>query len=396
MTTINDLGIQRTRLDQRLADLVAKYQAIWGQDIDVAPESPDGQWLGVVSEMVADVDELVEVVYLGRNPSGATGASLSRLMRLTGIQRKTDQFSTVVLSLGGDGGAVVPDGSLIASNLDPTAIFKTIGDVTLVGGVGSGAGLANAIATTAGAVLAPAGSLTEIKTVISGWSSSSNLADANPGSLGEKDPQARLRRDASVAAPAQSITDGLYSTVAALANVSSAVVYENNTDAVDARGLPPHSQQVIVAGGDPKLIAQAVFLKRSVGATMVGAQTATVVDGQGFNQIIRFDRPTQRTIFVTVHLNAEPGNDVRNAIVAAIVAGGIENLKIGAGVIWASLFPLVLGVLGTVPNGPKITSIAIGLTAGPTLQQDISLSTSEIATWDPTGFNNGAIKIVTP
>lgn len=396
MTTINDLGIQRTRLDQRLADLVAKYQAIYGQDIDVAPESTDGQRLGIEAEMIADLDELVEVVYLARSPSGATGAALSRLMRLTGITRKTDQFSTVVLSLGGDGGATVPDGSLVASDLDPTAVFKTIGDVTLVGGVGSGAALVNAIATVPGVVLAPAGHLTAIKTVISGWTSCSNLGDANPGSLGETDPQARLRRDASVAAPAQSISDGLYATVAAIANVSSAVVYENNTDATDARGLPPHSQQVIVAGGDPTLISQAIFLKRSVGATMVGAQTATVVDGQGFNQTIRFDRPVQRTIYVTVHLNMEPGNDVRNAIVAAIVAGGVESLKIGAGVAWASMFPLVLGVLGTVPNGPKIASIAIGLAPSPTLQQDISLGTSDIATWDPTGFNNGAILVVTP
>jgi len=397
MTVISSLGFQRTRQDQRLADLVAAFQGIYGTGVDLGEDTLDGQWLNVIAEAFADTDQLAEQVYQSFNPAAALDAGLDRLCALTGITRQKNATSTVALTLTGDGGTTVLAGSLVARSDDPTVIFQTSANATLVGGVGTGVVTGvQATCTTVGPVLAPAGLLTVPKTIVAGWTGVTNPLDATPGSLRELNPVLRLRRAGSVARAGQAITDAVYAAVSNVVNVTSAVVYENQLDVVNAQGLPPHSMNVIVAGGDPLAIGTAIFLTRTIGATLVGAQQVNVLDAQGFNQIVKFDRPTQAPIYVTVHLTAEPGSAVRNAIIDALAAAGAAAAKIGAPVLWSSLFPPILAALGTVPNGPVVTAVNVGLAPGPTLQANVALPTTSIATWDNRHDNTGNILVVTP
>lgn len=46
-------------------------------------------------------------------------------------------------------------------------------------------------------------------------------------------------------------------------NVETASGYENDTDTVDERGLPPHSIEIIVEGGDNKRLAEATLQEKS-------------------------------------------------------------------------------------------------------------------------------------
>jgi uncharacterized phage protein gp47/JayE len=374
MSSITDEGFVKTRLDERLATLTAAVQAIFGVDADLSPETPDGQLLGVFAEAIADLDDLAEAVYNGRSPAGARGAGLHRLVKLNGLTWNPAQFSTVSCTLGGLPGTLIPAGSLVTSSIDSTVVFKTTADVTIGGG---GSIVASMVARQSGPVHASAGTLTQVTTVISGWNTAINGSDASVGAAAESDAALRLRRQASVALPSQGIIDGLFAALLQITNVTHAKVYENPTDVVDDNGLPRHSIQVIVEGGDEAEIANAIWLKKSVGVTQVGSVVHDVTDDQGITHRMQFDRPIDAPVWVKVVMTEVPSTPTQDIIKDAIVAWGEANGDIGKTVIWSQLFIPI----NTVP-GLDVVNLFIGLAEDPSGSVNLPIPFNSLATWD--------------
>ena len=387
-TTIDSLGIHRVRLDQRLADFVAAFKAIFGADINVDPDTIDGQFLGIVSEMASDADSLLEQIYLARSPSSAVGADLSRIVQLIGIKRNVASYSTATVTFSGLAGTAIPDGSLIDTTDTPPAHFQTIGDVTL-DGAGSATGTVRA--TTTGPVFAAAGTISAIKTVISGWNSVTNAASVNLGSNQETDAALRVRRAASVAITSKGIIDGIYAALANIQGVSEAVVFENKTGSPIARpgstDLPPNAIQCVVVGGLDAEIAAAIWAKASAGVTLVGATTVGVTDAQGIVQTIRFDRPTDVAASAVVFLHAYGGTPVTDALSAALkkalVDYGNAQARIGAKIIWANYLGPLVDVLKPLNGAITFASLSITTSYGSaTLFGDLALPFTSRTSWD--------------
>lgn len=384
MTTVDDTGFHRTRLDERLAQVIAGFQGIYGAGIDVAAESPDGQWINILAELVADNDELAEVVYNAMADAGATGAQLARLATLTGITKKPATFSTVTINVTGTPSTVIPTGSLIGLGLpgdDTNVKFEVQPSSITIGGGGTGSGTARSIVT--GPVHAAAGHLTKKLMVISGWDTVTNPSDAALGANAETDPALRIRRRASVAIPSQAMTDGLYAQLLDLPNVHGAAVYENFSGAPVQKGtiiLPPHSLYAIVDGGDPADIANAIWVGKSQGSTLVGSITQDVTDTQGKAQTMRWDAPVDAPIYVTVLLNVATNTTVKNQIKQAIVDYGTDAFGIGQEVEWLRLADPINPI--TKANALKALSIFIGRAPSPTLEADVVMDFNEIARWD--------------
>jgi len=373
VTTIDDIGFHRTRLDQRLADLKSAYLAVYGSDCDLSPESPDGQIIAAWAEVIADHDELLEAVYNGRSAAGARGAALSRLAQLNGVTRHAASFSIVDITLTGTNGTLVPAGSLISTTETPAATFATVADVT----IGASPTAGQARATASGPVHAPAGTLTNRLTVIAGWTGVTNAADASIGSFEETDAELRARRLASVALPSQGILDGLFAALAQVDDVSHVAVYENPSDSVDSDGLPPHSVNAVVDGGSAADIALAMWTHKSLGVTLVGAQTQDVPDTQGIAHAMRWDVPAPTLIYVTVQLASTVGSSTKSAIRDAVAAYGDANSQIGGDVIWSQLFIPV----NSVP-GLNVLAIFVGTAPSPATQANVVIAFNAIARWD--------------
>lgn len=378
MTTIDDSGFTRTRLDERLAELEAAWKTIFGNDIDVRPESPDGQVLALFAEGVADCDEMLEVIYNERSPAAARGAALARLAALNGVFKKGGSYSTAPITLGGTPGTVVPAGSLIGSSdtaSEKDSVFQTTAELT-IGGGGSVNGTVRS--SVAGAVPAAAGNLTVVISVVDGWTSAINSTAATLGSAPESDSALRVRRAQSVAISSQGILDGLYAALNQITDVQEAAVYENPTDAVDANGLPPHSIHAIVLGGEPEDIADAIWKKKSLGVTQVGAETVTIEDEQGHEHIMRFDRPATANVYVIVELSELPNPTTIQAIKDAIVAWGEANSTIGGDVVWSQLFIPI----NTIP-GLSVENLYLDDAASPASTDNLVIPYDAVATWDP-------------
>jgi len=375
---ISATGFNRKRLDQILADKNSDVKAVFGENFNVAPESPDGQINGSLSESDALLWEIAEEAYNAFNPSAAAGVTLSNLVQLNAITRNAATSSRTQLTLTGTALTVIPLGSLVSTS-DTGDQFATETEVTL-DGAGNGTVFASSVIT--GPTEALAGTLTVIDTPVTGWATVTNVADADKGTNEETDPDLRARRIQSTASNAQSVIDALFAAVADLDGVTRTVVLENDTDITDAAGLPPHSFQVIVIGGVDAEIGLAIWLKKPAGITSFGNTSTPILDSQGISHTISFSRATEIPIFVEVDVTtfaAYPANGddlIKQAIVD--YANGIlvpgRGFSLAEDVIYTRLYTPI----NSVP-GHEIDDLQIGLSAPATGVINIPISATEIS-----------------
>ena len=375
MTAVTSTGFVRTRLDERLAELQAAMRAIFGADINLDPDTMDGQMLGIFAEALSNLDQLAETIYDGMTPQGAGDVLLSRVVQLNGIRRIPGAYSTVTLQCTGTIGTTIPLGTLV-QNPTTQDTFQTLADCVIGG---SGTVTVAAQATAYSATLAPTGSLTKINTPIYGWQSVTNLADAIPGRLEETDEQLRIRRSLSTATPAQSILDSIYGAIANQTQVRNVKVWENFTETTDALGLPPHSIYTVVEGGTDADIAAMLWLKKTAGTTMVGTSSVSVTDTQGNPHSMLLSRPSYTNVYVTVNLSLRAGWPANGAdqIKAAIVAWALANQDIGEEVTQSRLYDPINSVAGH-----SVSSLHIGTSASPTLSDNIAVVFDGLAKFD--------------
>ena len=373
-----ETGFKRKRLDLLLEELNSEVKAIFGENFNVSPESPDGQINGVISESNANLWEIAEEAYNAFNPSAATGATLSNLVQLNGIRRLPATYSRVQLSISGTAGTVIPQGSLVSTN-DTGDQFSTESEITL-DGAGNGAVFAKAVET--GPIQALAGTVTQIDTPITGWSSVTNSLSAELGSNLETDVELRSRRERSVATASQAMVDSLFAAVANIEGVTNTVVLENDTDSVDGNGLPPHSFQVIVVGGDNTEIAQTIWNKKPAGITSFGSTTVPINDSQGISHDISFSRPTTVDIYVEVTVTPDSeypanGDDLIKQYIVDYANGDLisgRGFSLGDDVIYTRLYTPINKV-----QGHEISDLRIDIVSPPTGTSNITIDSTEIS-----------------
>lgn len=112
-----------------IADLEEGFKAAFGE-INVAAESVFGQIIGVTSKPLAELWELMDIIYLSQYPASAEGFSLDGVAQLTGITRLGPTKTLVTGILNGDQGTSILEGN--SASIDETEeIFFTVEDVTI-------------------------------------------------------------------------------------------------------------------------------------------------------------------------------------------------------------------------------------------------------------------------
>src|SRR5690606_29993812 len=98
------------------------------------------------------------------------------------------------------------------------------------------------------------------------------------------------------------VIDAIFAGVSNIEGVTQVVVLENDTDTTNVDGLPPHSFQVIVVGGNDTDIADVIWLKKPAGILAFGSTAVEILDSQGLPHDISFSRPTLVDIYVEVDI----------------------------------------------------------------------------------------------
>jgi len=336
MTQLTDTGFERTRLIDRLAEIQGDARSIFGQDIDLSSDTMDGQHVSLFAESTADLDELAELVWLSFDPDLAFGNSLSRLVKINGIERSQGAYSTVNLTLTGTASTLVPQGSII-SNANGTVTVYTTADARIDA---TGTVIVTAMPDSMGAISADASTLTSIKSPLFGWDSVTNATAMTLGKVRESDQKLRTRRSSSVSKGSRNMTEALWAKLADLTGVIDVAVLENATQYQDSRGLPPNSIHVVIAGGSVAEISETIWTSKTGGTGVAGIESHIIVDEVGGEQLIKFSRPIDASIKIRVFITPLSGYSfstetlIKNALVDYLP----ENTSVGGNIINSDLY----------------------------------------------------------
>lgn len=343
MLTITDKGLTIERLDAILTRLSESMRDIYGQDINLNADTPDGQFIGILSQGIADINEVISGVYAMSDPTTAVGRWLDIQLKYVGLERNRATFSylndvtfTVVT------GTIIPEGYTLT---DENGVeWQTIASATASGTV-----LTMQLRSVAvGAYHLASGKELTPKTIVLGVQSVFTTSDSILGRLQESDASALARFLRSYSINNLDDREGLEAALLALTDVKDAKVYENFTNVTDANGVEPHTINPVVLGGVDEDIALQILKKKAVGCGLQGAQSVTVFY-EGIDRIMKFDRSTAVNISATVTVVR------KSAAIDVNQQGIIDNLKasqflISEDVVAGSLYATAAGVNYTIKS----------------------------------------------
>jgi hypothetical protein len=240
------------------------------------------------------------------------------------------------------------------------------------------------VAVEVGPRVCPASTLTVIATPVAGWSAITNPADAFfLGSDLETDAALRLRRELELRAKGNAALEPIRQRVldSDPGAIAQASVFQNDTDVVDVNGLPPHSIEVLVQGGDSDKIAQAIFDSKAAGIQTYGTTSGNAVDPEGDVQVMFFSRPTVLNVYVTVDVKTIADDfpaDGADQIEAALVNYGDTRLVFGSDVIPSALSAQAFKVSGV----DEVTSVKIGTSPSPVSTSRLAVGVRQLADLD--------------
>jgi uncharacterized phage protein gp47/JayE len=382
--TVTSQGISAPDYQTILTTLTGYFQQIYGTDAYLDPDSKDGQMVALYALGIHDANNTAIAVYNGQSPATGIGNGLSSNVKINGIYRAPANNSTVDLLITGTIGLEIINGSA----RDANSIIWTLPASVVIGT--DGTVLVTATCATAGAVAALARTVTGINTPTRGWISVTNPNAATVGSAAETDAALRIRQAQSVALSSVTPFDALDGAIANIPGVTRHKLYENDTGAVDANGLPPHSITAVIDGGDATEIATTLQLKKGQGVTPNGTTQITVADKYGNPHVIGFNRPVPVPVYIAISLQAFTGYTTQiGEDIKAAIAAYINALTIGDDVLLSRVYsPANLGVVsGGESRYYDITSLQIGKSAGAVAAGNITIGYSESATSDVSNIN---------
>lgn len=303
-------GLQVSTNTELVNNLVSAFQEIYGDDISVDQNSPDGQMLNIIGQGQTDIRELLVQLYNSFDPDNCSGRLLDERCAINNVFRKGGTFTTVDITIVTD--RTVSLQGLDADFNDVNATGYTIQDnagnqFILVNSQNLTAGTHSVLfrAKDVGRVETTVGTITTPVTIVLGVVSVNN--PSAPVSLGENqetDTALKIRRRQSVSIGSSGYLNGLLATVLQLNGVTDAALYENYTNVTNSLGIPPHCIWLVVEGGSAADIANAMYTKKSYGCNMKGEITYTIITPSNQQFVAQWDEPRTQPIYMKFVLQA--------------------------------------------------------------------------------------------
>ena len=330
-------GLQIKTLSEITAELKTAMRGIYGEDISIEQDDPDGQLIGIFAQAGIDIRELVQDLVSSMDPDQAEGVILDQRAAINGVVRKAGTFTLINED-------ITIDRALNLAGLDADATNINGSGYTVQDDVGNSFILLQSESFSEagtftrqfrsqliGKVLVSPNTVTTPVTVIPGVVSLNNPAAAlTIGVDEESDSSLRVRRATMMATGSKGFIDSIEAALKAINEVSEAVVDENTGDVADAKGTPPHSIWAIVEGGDPQEIGQVIYARRPSGCGMRGQQTVTVPRTLERLFTAHFDRPNYENLYLKFSLGIRGGGIFDGNWVKAQIVENV-SFRLGAG-----------------------------------------------------------------
>ena len=351
--SFDSAGLTTKTLLELREELIEEFQDIYGDDINVDQNSPDGQQINIWAQGGVDIREIIQQVNSGFDPDQAAGRILDQRVAINGIKRNGGTFTTTPVDITTDRAVNLIGLDDQSDELEPTiSNLYTIKDDAgtqyyLLSSISIGAAGTQELefrAKDIGQVEIQTNTITTPVTVFAGVTGINNPSGAsNIGVDEETDSSLKIRRRGATSISSIANINGLQAALSDLDGVTIAIVRENpSTSPVDADGTPIHFIWAIVDGGDETEIAETIASRKTHGAGMRGNEQVDLEYSDGRPMPIFFDRPTSQDLWIRFSLSLPGGVIDTDSIKTSIV----KNLfwQVGADAVGSKITSYVQGL----------------------------------------------------
>ena len=299
--TIDANGFKAESFTEILTRLSNGLKNIYGQDINLDQDTPDGQQLGIQANIISDFQDLALYIYNSMDPDLADGANFDKLLKLLARTRLPSSRSTVDIEMVLNKTVNIPASYTIKDLNNQNWIIGTAQTLD------AGTHLVSFYSEDWGNITAEPNTINEQVTILTEVVSINNPESAISGRDEESIVQVRERRNKILEINASSTIGSIIGKILDLNGVVDAVPYENMTKIYDpVRDIQPNSYWIVVKGGDIAQISE-IIAKDKTGGTGLKGKVETVYiekfvrkDGsvREFYHDVKFDRPTEASIHI--------------------------------------------------------------------------------------------------
>ncbi|HHH2057036.1 TPA: baseplate J/gp47 family protein [Yersinia enterocolitica] len=296
----NGLEIDTFRdLFQTLSDA---YKDIYGQDIDLDQESPDGQRVAIEAQARTDIEASLQWLYSQMDPDFNTGDMQQIIAKLHGLYLRPGSRSQRDLNVATDRPVFLYSGYKIRDQSNQVWFVRQ--SVTIPAGTTTVTFFAQDFGKVTGLI---ADTFTQLTPELGVLSITSD-AVAVVGRDEETPEEFRQRRNRSLENPATGSTGAIFAKVAQLPGVTDLNIGENDTKVDNpVTGIPANSIWLVVEGGAVSDIVE-VMIKQKGGGTGVkgevtGRYIETLVRPDGSTLSIAHDMQFDRPVYIPLHIN---------------------------------------------------------------------------------------------
>lgn len=326
---IDGSGIQIETYPEIVNDIINGTQQvpglvrIYGPDINVGSNTPDGNLINIFALSKEDILQLCVAIYDSFDPDQAVGVALDAISQLCGISRQGGSYTqtNVVLVatqavnlVGLDNPAATPFTISDANNNQ----FQLVNSQTI-----SAAGTYTYLFQSAniGFTQVIPNTITNIVTITPGVATVNNPSVPTlVGQDQETDAAMRIRRQQSISIPSQGSLNGLIGGLQSIYGVDQAVVYENNTGTTNAYGVPPYSIWCIVNGGSSQAIGNMIYDYWFPGVGMKGSQLVPVTNIDGSSINIYYDKAVYENFYSQFNVHSKSNSGVNTTAIASYLS----------------------------------------------------------------------------
>ena len=328
MAILDRNGLTLESLQEVITLFEGGYREIYGSDISIGSDTPDGQKINNEAQQIIDVYDLLRSIFNSFDPDQATGIQLDQRVIINNITRKGGTFTQQNINITVDRDVNLDGLDTDITNID--GVGYTVADnngtqFLLSNSISLTAGTHNLIfrAKELGAITTTPNTITTAIDIVLGVTAINNSTGVlELGVNEETDVRLRYRRDISALDGG-----GVRSTILNLDGVTDASYFQNRSN-VTVGELLANQLWLIVEGGSDEAIATVLNQKATAGLPLKGDTTFQIVTSSGQKIDYNFDRPVSEALHLKFNIKRIVTGQTfdENVIKSAIVAGISYNI----------------------------------------------------------------------
>ena len=308
-------GIVTQSLDAIITEITGKYQEIYGNDINIDQNTPDGQMIHLLAQMKKDILDLLVQYNSNIDVDQVQGIAQQILYKLNGLEIKSYTYSYVNVQITTNSPTNLQglDQNINSAEGTGYTVQDTNGNRWILANSVSnlnGTGEYPFRAADLGGIQCLPNTVTLPETIVGGVVSVTNpAANYITGDTGESASEFRQRRNQTMSIPSQGFDEAIESQLLNLDTVTQAKVYDNRKS-VEVNGIPAHTIWVVVEGGQNSEIGDIIYANIPPGIPMKGEIEVLVSKSNGELTPVYFDRGTAENLYVKATIQNLNSDDI--------------------------------------------------------------------------------------